>query len=47
MQFPFFGPHVSAFFALFTTVCKRMEKVDHMLFGNGYLLGTVRLMLAC
>lgn len=47
MQFPFFGPDVTAFLALFTPVCERMKKVDHMLFGDRYFFSTVRLLLAC
>ncbi len=46
MQFPFFGPHMAALFAPLSAVCERVEKIDHVLFGDRYLLGTVRLLLA-
>ena len=47
MQFSFVRPHMPAFDTAFTAVCKSVEKIDHMLFGDRHSFCTVRMMLTC
>ena len=45
MQFSFVRPDMPAFDTAFTAVCKGVEKIDHMLFGDRHSFNAVRLML--